>query len=351
MVRRGMASGQTRPRKATHRSWLRPRSRRPIFVLLIAHLISIVFADSVGAAERAGPFLIGVLTESWGPTPHAVGLRDGLVAIGYRENEEFVIGVRFTQGDARGLESAARELVEQGVHLIFPRGGKSAKAARSATRRIPIVFTGGGDPVGLGLIRSFARPGGNVTGVSELHLELSPKRLELLREIVPELRRVLFPYDIEDEYARREVKIYREAAARLALVLEEKAFRSQDEAQAFFSHVRKSEVEAILSPRYVFSNIPGYVLEATSRRLVPAIFHSHFFWVENGGLASYGVSTYESGRQAARLVDKIIKGKNPGEIPVEVNTRAEFAINLKTARRLGLDIAPKVLYRADRIFR
>src|SRR5712691_11740660 len=147
-----------------------------------------LLTSSVSAEERAQPIKIGVLTESWGPTPNTVGLRDGLLELGYRENEQFVIGVRFTQGDLTVLPAAARELVQYGVDLIFADAYDSAKAAQMATTRIPIVLIGGSDPVGLGLIQSFARPGGNITGVTGLYLELSPKRLERSEEHTSELQ-------------------------------------------------------------------------------------------------------------------------------------------------------------------
>ena len=122
-----------------------------------------------------------------------VGLRDGLLELGYRENEQFVLGVRFTQGDLTALPAAARELVQYGVDIIFTSDDSPAKAAQMATTRIPIVFSVVSDPVGLGLIQSFARPGGNITGVTDLRLELGPKRLEVFHEIVPGLKRVLYP--------------------------------------------------------------------------------------------------------------------------------------------------------------
>jgi putative tryptophan/tyrosine transport system substrate-binding protein len=302
------------------------------------------------AAGRAGPALIGALTESWGPTPHIAGLRDGLLELGYRENEQFVIGVRFTQGDLTTLPAAARELVQQGVDILFTSEPAAAKAAQAATARIPIVFTGGGDPLGLGIIRSFARPGGNTTGVTDLDLELAPKRLEIFRQILPGLRRVLFPYDPNDPYTASELRVHRDAARRLGLVLVEKPVRTQDEAQAVLAGVRKGEVDGIISPRFLSLNIPGFILEANLKLVIPAMFHTTF-WAELGGLASYGPDFHESGRQAARLVDKILKGADPGTIPVEVNPKLEFAINLKTARTLGLTIAPEVLYQANRVFR
>src|SRR6266702_2995905 len=131
-------------------------------VLLVSHVL---LGGTTHTAERAHPFRIGALTESWGPTPMTVGLRDGLLELGYRENEQFVLGVRFTQGDLTALPATARELVRYGVDLIFASEDSPAKAAQMATTRIPIVFSQVTDPVRLGLIQSFARPGGNITGV------------------------------------------------------------------------------------------------------------------------------------------------------------------------------------------
>jgi len=309
-----------------------------------------LIGGGAGAAERTGPFLIGALTESWGPTPPIVGLRDGLVELGYRENEQFIIGVRFTQGDVAALPVAARELVQQGVDLVFASDENAAKAAQAAANRIPIVFAGVGDPVGLGLIQSFARPGGNITGVTGLGLEMAPKRLEVFQEIIPSLRRVLLPYNSTDSYAVAEARVYREAARRLGIVLVEKPVQTQEEAQATLGRFRKGDVDGILKPRGISLNIPGFILEAAALRGIPTMF-SDTWYVERGGLASYAEDSHASGRQAARLVDKILKGTNPAGIPVEVNPKLELAINLKIARALGLTIAPEVLYRADRIFR
>ena len=310
----------------------------------------LIVLSMAGAAEGDGPLLIGALNDSWGPTPAEVGLRDGLVALGYREHEQFVIGVRFTRGDTDALLAAARELVGQGVHILFTSQPGAAVAAQRVTTRIPIVFTDVGDPVGLGLIQSFARPGGNITGVTTLDVELAPKRLEVFQEMVPGLRRVLLPYNPAHPYATTEIKVYREAARDLGIVLIEKAVRTQGEAQAVLASIQKGESDGIISPRPLSLNIPGFILDTASRQHIPTMFHTSF-WVDRGGLASYGPDFRESGRMAARLVDKIIKGVSPADIPVEVNPRLEFVINLKTAKALGLTIAPEVLYQADRLVR
>jgi putative ABC transport system substrate-binding protein len=317
-------------------------------------LACILIAGAVGpgpAAAQAGkPILIGALTESWGPTPAIVGLRDGLVEFGYRENEHFVIGVRFTEGKADALPGAARQLVERGADILVTGGGgaNEATALQQATNRIPIAFISGSDPVGTGLVQSFARPGGNVTGVADLDVELSPKRLEIFRELVPGLKRVLFAYDAGDRYAVSQLDRYREAARRLGLTLVERPVRTQAEARAALGSVRKSEVDGILSPRFLSLNIPGFIIEAGLRQAIPTMLHASFH-VEQGGLASYAANLYELGRHAARLVDRIIKGARPADVPVEQATHFELTINTKTARKLGLAIPPGILLRANRL--
>jgi putative ABC transport system substrate-binding protein len=188
------------------------------FILLSSGLLS----GDVGAEERARPIRIGALTPTWGPTPDIAGLRDGLVELGYRENEQFVIGVRFTQGDIAALPAAARELVQYGVDIIFAAYADAAKAAQMATARIPIVFAAAGNPVEQGLVQSFARPGGNITGVTYLDLELLPKRLEVFQQIVPGLKRVLYPYAANHANSLLAVNVCREAARRLGIELVEK---------------------------------------------------------------------------------------------------------------------------------
>src|SRR5688572_23367460 len=205
---------------------------RWFFIVLLLVALHPLLVGDVGAAERTQPIRIGALTESWGPTPGVVGLRDGLKERGYRENQDFVIGVRFTQGNIAALPQAARELVEQGIDILFTVNPAPAKAAQMATSRIPIVFYGTGDPIGLGLVKSFAHPGGNITGVTDLDLELDSKRLEIFKEMIPGLTRVLFPYDKAEAFSVAQAKIYRESARRVKIMLIEKAVVTQAEAQA-----------------------------------------------------------------------------------------------------------------------
>jgi putative ABC transport system substrate-binding protein len=292
---------------------------------------------------------IGALTESWGPTPTIVGLRDGLVELGYREDEHFTIGVRFTEGKPGDLPAAARDLVRLGVDIIVTtESGTAAKAAQTATDRIPTVFIGAGDPVGLGLVKSFAQPGGNMTGVADLDVELVPKRMELFRELVPTLRRVLVHYDATNPDAAALVAVHRNAAGRLGLDLMERPLRSEDEARTAITGLRKAQTDGIMSLRFLSLNISGFILEIAPRGLIPTMFHVPFF-VERGGLASYAPSTYGLGKQAARLVDKILKGAKPAELPVEQPTTFELVVNLKTAKALGVTIPPALRLRVDRL--
>jgi putative ABC transport system substrate-binding protein len=179
-----------------------------------------------------------------------VGLRDGLNALGYKEGEQYVIGVRFTRGDVKGLPDAVRDLLSSGSTIIFATGPNAAKAAKAATTTVPVVFAEGmPDPVQSGLVRSYARPGGNLTGISDLSHELGPKRLEILQDMVPGLKRVIFPYDPDDEVAVDSLRILRDAAGRLGITLIERPMRTEQEARKFFTSLRKRDADAVILPR------------------------------------------------------------------------------------------------------
>ena len=184
--------------------------------------------------------------------------------------------------------------------------------------------------------------------MTDTDLALSAKRLEIFKEMLPGLKRVLFLYDRGDTYSVAAARVYRDAARDLGVELVEKPVRTEEEARTTLSNLRKGAVGGIVAPSSLSLNIPGLVLEATSKRAIPSMFNGAFF-VEGGGLVSYGPDFYDSGRQAARLVDKIVKGENPGQIPVEANPKIELAINMQVARALKLTIAPGVAQRANRL--
>jgi len=317
-------------------------------VALVSVLVALQLAI-VASAQLKPPIRIGVLTQSWGPTPAVVGLREGLRELGYREPEDFVIGVRFTQGDVAALPSAAREIVSQGVDVLVVDFGEAARAALHATSRIPIVLIGGVDPVREGLAQSYARPGGNLTGVAGRDLELVAKRLEVFRDSVPGLKRVLFVYDATSPRAQAELDTHRDAARRLGLELVERPVRLRDEARRAFDQVRRGQVHGIIQSYSVNLNIPELAVQSSPRLGVPVMCAGLFF-VERGGFAFYGDNPHAAGRHAARLVEKISKGIPTGEIPIERNEQIEFTLNLKVARALGIVVPPAMMTRVDHVF-
>jgi putative ABC transport system substrate-binding protein len=172
--------------------------------------------------------------------------------------------------------------------------------------------------------------------------------MEIFRDMVPGLRRVLFAYDAANPLAAALLGVHRAAARRLGLALVERPLRTEDEARAAIVGIRKGNVDGIVSPRLHSLNIPGFILEAGAKGSIPTMFHSPFY-VERGGLASYAADRHELGRQAARLVDKILRGAKPADLPVEQANKFELVVNLKTARTLGLTIPESVLLRATRV--
>ena len=335
------SEGLTRPPIQIQNRWLR--------VLSLLILIAPLRMGGLGYAEPASPFRIGVLTDSWGATPHVQGLRDGLSDLGYREDRDFTVGIRFTQGRREDLHEAASDLAQARAELILTTSIVTTQAVQQATSHIPIVFLGVEDPVGSGLIKSYAQPGGNVTGVSSLDIELAPKRLQIFQELIPTLSRVLFVYDATDVYPAKAVELLKQASIHLGIELVVHAVRSQAEVDALFSQIDSLKIDGILSSTCCVFNIAGLIIDLHQK--IPTMFHTAGFWIKHGALASYGPDTYTTGRQSARIVDKIIKGANAGRIPVEVNSNIKFTINLNTAKMLGITIPPRVLIRANEVVR
>ena len=247
------------------------------------------------------------------------------------------------------MERAAYDLVEAQSDLIVTTSIVTTKAVQQATTQIPIVFTGVEDPVGSGLIQSYAQPGGNITGVSTLDIILAQKRLEVFQDLIPTLKRVLYVYDPTDVYPTMAEGLLKQAAYRLGIELVVQTVETEAEVHTLFSQIDQLDVDGILSATCCVLNIAGSILELHQK--IPTMFHTAGFWIEYGALASYGPNTYMSGRQSAHIVEKIMKGANPATIPVEANSKIQFTINLKTAQILGIDIPPKVLVRANHVVR
>jgi putative ABC transport system substrate-binding protein len=301
-------------------------------------------------AQAPKVFKIGILTTAWSPWhSNTEGFRDALKELGYAEGKTVAFEVRAAQGDPTRLPELAAELVRQRVDLLYCVAGPDAQACQKATQTIPIVFTQASDPVKLGLVKSLARPGGNITGIGSLRAELTAKRLELFREIVPSLRRVLVIYDPREPEEQEAMTFARSAASRLGVTLIERPITAPPQIEPALAELKEGGHDGILIVQSGLNlNIPGRSLEVATSKKLPTMY-SASFWSKFGALASYGPDQYLQGRQAARLAQKIITGTLPKELPVELPDRIEFIINLKTAKQLGLQVQRPILFRADRV--
>jgi len=319
-----------------------------IFILAALMLSSVHLAEAQQPAKIAR---IGYLTanSSAAEQPRLDPFRQGLRALGHIEGQNLAIEYRFTDGKFERLAEFAAELVRLKVDVLVANTTNGALAAKQATSTIPIFFIGVSDPVAAGLVDSLARPGGNITGLTNIAPVLSGKRLELLKETVPKLSRVAVLWDPKNPGSTPQWNESQLSARELGLQLHSMEVSSADKYESAFKEATKARSGALavtLNP-LANSNQKQVVDLATSNRL-PAIYARSDF-VDNGGLMSYGQSFASDGRDAARLVDKILKGAKPADIPVEQPMKFELVINLKTAKTLGLTIPPIVLMRATSV--
>jgi putative ABC transport system substrate-binding protein len=276
--------------------------------------------------------------------------KQGLRELGYVEGKTFVLELRYGEARAERVPQLARELVGLKVDVIVANTDLAIAAVKRETRTIPIVMVNSNDPVGTGFVASLARPGGNVTGLSNISPELSGKRLELLREVIPGLSRVAFLWNPD---LRGAVFAYKEtegAARSLRLQIQSVEVVGAEDLDRAFSAITEQRAQALIvqTPNpVVFSNL-GQIVSFSQKNRMPSIFGGIAF-VNAGGLMSYGPSSIDMQRRAATYVDKILKGTKPADLPVEQPTKFELVINLKTAKQIGLTIPPSVLARADRV--
>jgi putative ABC transport system substrate-binding protein len=314
---------------------------------------AMLFALSVPAeAQQARPYRVGVLVpgEAWYEIVD--GLRLGLRELGLEERKQYTLSIRDWKGDLKAAEDAARNLEQEKVNLMYATSSNSAIAAKRATADIPIVFCAGTDPIVLGLVESFANPGGRLTGVYTRVTDLAAKRLEILTEIVPKLRRVVTFYDPRTPVARESARLARDEIARLKGVeFVERRFSSVEEFQAAIRALKTGEVDAYLAvsdPTAV--NQAQLIIDTARDKKLPTMFE-HLSHVTRGGLASYGVSFHELGRLSAKYVQRVLGGVKPNDLPVQAVDKIDLVINLQTAKRIGLTIPAHVLARADKVIR
>jgi putative tryptophan/tyrosine transport system substrate-binding protein len=274
----------------------------------------------------------------------------GLRELGYVLGQNLLLEYRYTEGKRERLPELAAELVRLKVDMIVVTGGTLA-AAKQATNTIPIVVATAGDLVGDGFIASLARPGGNITGSSNLDSDLSGKRLELLKESFPKTGRVAFLLWGGNKQDQDELKETRTAAQRLAVRIQASDIKDPNQFPNAFTMITKERSEAVIVTNNSFSFAHRKtIVEFAAKNRLPTMF-GRIGFVEDGGLMSYAASRHDSFRRTAYFVDKILKGANPGDLPVQQPTKFEFAINLKTAKQIGVTIPQSVLYRADRVIK
>src|SRR5262244_2340512 len=303
-------------------------------------------------AQQAGKvYRIGMLemTSATLNVVNVYALRAGLQQLGYFEGQNLVIEYRSADGRDDRFPGLARELLALKVDVIVTRGTPAAKAAKNATSTVPVVMAASGDPLGTGLVTSLSRPGGNITGLSAIVGELAPKRLELIREIVPGLARIAVLANTSNDAVRRDWARIETAARSLGVQSQLLDLRESDALGPTFddASARRADALVVVIDAITQANQQRIVDLAMKHRL-PAIYSSREF-VNAGGLISYGVSYPDLYRRAATYVDKILKGTKPADLPVVQPTKFELVINLKTGKALGLEVPPTLLARADEV--
>jgi putative tryptophan/tyrosine transport system substrate-binding protein len=285
------------------------------------------------------------------PGPAVEGFRQGLRDLSYIEGKNILVEYRYVEGKSDRNPSLVAELVQLKVDVLVVPGPGGIRAAKQATKTIPIVIVSQEDPVAAGFIDSLARPGGNITGLIRLTRELSGNRLELLTQVVPKISRVGVLGDANSSSTIIGFKDYEAAARALEIQLQSIEVRGSNDFEGAFRAAAKGRMDALIMIRNpVFARHQKQLADLAIKNRLPSMHETSDF-VEEGGLVSYAANEGERFRRAAYFVDRIFKGAKPADLPVEQPTKFEFVINLKTAKQIGLTIPPEVLARANKIIK
>ena len=324
-------------------------NKKIIVCLLTIALTSI--APSIQAQQSGKVPRIGFLRIGSPPDPFVEAFRQGLRDLGYLEGKTILIEYRYAEGKSDRLPNLAAELVRIKCDVIVTADTPPIRAAKNATREIPIVMAAVADPVAAGLVASLARPGGNITGLSTLAPELDGKRLELLKETLPTATRVAWVWDPDNPALTIRLKQIQAAAQALGFKLQALEVRNPKELQSAFEATIKERAGALLVPAVMAGTYQRQILEFAQNKRFPLIYDTKEFVEQAGGLMSYGPDFSDLWRRAAGYMDRILKRAKPADLPVEQPTKFEFVINLKTAKQIGVTIPPNVLARADRVIK
>ena len=321
------------------------------WIVVVAIGVAFAMCGAVAQAGQAKVYRVGVVTAG-GPRYEVIdGLRVGLRKLSLEEGKQFTLTIRDTKGDAKAAEEAARNFEQEKVDLIYTTQTSVTVAAKRATTDISIVFCAGADPVDLGLVESFAKPGGRLTGVFYRDTDLTAKRLEILKEIVPKFRRAVIFFNPRNPVASESAKLAREEARRLRVQFVERHVATVEELQAGLRALRTGEVDTFFEVSDALVVIQDQlIIDAARVKRLPTMFVNQSSVIK-GGLATYSVSRDEIGRLSAKYVQRILTGVKPKDIPVEGVDKIDLIINLKTAKQIGLTVPPNLLVRAQKVIR
>jgi putative ABC transport system substrate-binding protein len=323
--------------------------RKSILVLLAT--LALIWLDRAQAQQQTKIPKIGLLSSfpASGPSSGAEVVRRELLELGYVEGKNIRFEYRYSEGKLDRLPALCDALVRLEVDVLLAYSTPAARALKNATRRIPIVFSTEADPVTAGLVDSLARPGGNITGFSRISSVIAGKRLELLREIIPKLSRVAVLWTRPgSQLSWKESQL---AAQQLGMQLHSMELNSAGQFNSAFKDAIDSGSAALaVTPNPLTNSNRKLIADLALKHRLPTIYPTDVF-VERGGLMSYGADQDEAYKRVASMIDKILKGAKPTDIPVEQPTKFELVINLKTAKQINLIIPPNVLARAQRVIK
>src|SRR5437773_3242812 len=320
-------------------------------IVLCLQLTILLLTVSLAEAQQGKIYRLGVVHKGSQFQAVVDGLRDGLEEVGYEEGKQIQLDSRDAKGDLVVVEEAAKASEPEKANLIYAVTITLVTAVKESTVNVPIVFAVATDPVSSGLIQSFVKPGGRLTGVYYLTTDLTAKRLEILKEILPKLSRVVTFYNPNNPAPREAAKLGREAARQMKIQFTERHAASVEELRQGLRALKARETDAFF---YISDGIVAsqaqLVIDTAAAIKLPTMFQEQSI-VAQGGLASYGQNFHEIGRLSAKYVQKVMTGSQPRDLRVETADKFEMAINLKTAKQIGLTISPNVLARADKVIK
>lgn len=318
--------------------------------LIIAVFASVTFACHA-AAQTKKPYRIGVVFPGGAQYETLVGMRDGLKELGVEEGKHYALTLRDTKGDAAAAEQIAQSLERDGVNLIYALTTPVITKVKAATASVPIVFAIGSDPVTGKLVDSFAKPGGRLTGVHYLVRDLTAKRLEVLKEILPRASRVITFYNPAERVAVEGATLARDEGKRIGIKLIERHVGSIDELKSELQKLKTGEADAFFfTPDPMVGTQSQLIIDTAKAKKLPSMFQEQTMAAQ-GALASYGQNYREIGRLSAKYVQRVLAGTHPKDMKIETVDSVELAINLQTAKQLGIAIPPQVLARAQKVIR